>query len=53
MNGIHIFQSVEEAIRAGFEIVSPYPDGAGFLMARMRAGDLWALALVRIRSKVQ
>ena len=49
MNGIHIFPSVKQALQAGFDIISPYPDGEGFLMARMRASDLWALALVRFR----
>ena len=49
MKGIDLFPSVKEAVEAGFEILSPYPDGKGFLMARLRASDLWALALVRFR----
>ena len=45
--GIQIFQNVLEAIRAGFIIESPIPDGEGFLHARIRTARGWAVALVR------
>lgn len=47
MSGIVIFGSVVEAIRAGFEILSPHPDSEGFLHARIHTGRGWAVALVR------
>lgn len=49
MNGILILGSVTEAIRAGFEILSVYPDGEGFLHARTRTPAGWALALIAAR----
>lgn len=48
MFGILIFQSVTEAIRAGFTIESPYPDSEGFLHARIRTAAGFATALVRV-----
>ena len=47
MIGIQIFSSMKDAQQAGFEVLSPYPDGEGFLMAQMRATGLWMLGLVR------
>ncbi len=47
MAGLLIFRSPEEALRAGFQILSIYPDREGFLPARMRTAAGWALALVR------
>ncbi len=47
MRGIQIFRSVAEAIRAGFEIQSIYPDSEGFLHARTHTPAGWAAALVR------
>jgi hypothetical protein len=49
MNGIQIFGSVSDALRAGFQILSPHPDSEGFLHARVRVADAWALALVKVR----
>lgn len=46
--GIQIFNSVREAIRAGFMIESPFPDSEGFLHARICTNAGWAKALVRI-----
>ncbi len=47
MSGIVIFGSVVEAIRAGFEVLSPHPDSEGFIHARIRTEKGWAVALVR------
>jgi hypothetical protein len=47
MSGILIFRSVVEAIQGGFQIESPYPDSEGFLHARTRTQNGWAVALVR------
>jgi hypothetical protein len=47
VRGILIFDSVAEAIKAGFEIQSVYKNSDGFLYARMRTATGWALALVR------
>jgi hypothetical protein len=44
--GIKIFQSVKEALRAGFMIDSPIPDAEGFLRAHMHTSAGWAQALV-------
>ncbi len=49
MSGIRIFESAAEAIRAGFEILSVYPDGEGFVHARTRTPAGWALALIAVR----
>jgi hypothetical protein len=46
MSGILIFRSVVEALSAGFEIESAYPDSEGFLHARIRTPRGWAAALV-------
>lgn len=46
--GITIFSTINEAIRAGFMLESPYPDSEGFLHARIRTTAGWALALVRV-----
>lgn len=45
MSGILIFDSVSEAVKAGFEIVFIYDDG--FVHARRRTPQGWACALVR------
>jgi hypothetical protein len=47
--GIRIFDSVREAILAGFTIESPIPDAEGFLHARIRINATWARALVRVQ----
>jgi hypothetical protein len=44
--GIKIFQSVKEALRAGFMIDSPIPDANGFLRAHIHTRAGWAEALV-------
>ena len=49
MSGLQIIDSVAAAVRAGFEILSVYPDSEGFLLARTRTSAGWALALVRPR----
>lgn len=49
--GIQIFQSVQEAIRAGFIIDSPIPDPEGFLHASIRTSAGWARALIRPQSR--
>lgn len=51
MNGIVIFGSVPEALHAGFQILSPYPDSEGFLHARTRLSQGWAAALVRVEGQ--
>jgi hypothetical protein len=45
--GIQIFDSVREAVLAGFVIESPFPDSEGFLHARIHTNAGWATALVR------
>lgn len=45
--GIVIFPSALEAIRAGYQIESPYADSEGFIHARIHTGSGWARALVR------
>ncbi len=47
--GIKIFQTVHEAIKAGYLIESAIPDSEGFLHARMHTQRGWAAALVRTR----
>jgi hypothetical protein len=46
--GIQIFNSVREAVIAGFMIESPFPDSEGFLHARILTNAGWAKALVRV-----
>jgi hypothetical protein len=46
--GIQIFESVREALSAGFMIESPIPDSEGFIHARIHTGAGWAKALVRM-----
>jgi hypothetical protein len=48
MMGIQIFNSVKEAVLAGFMIESPIPDGEGFLHARIHTRVGLAMALVRV-----
>lgn len=43
-----VFESVGAALRAGFQIESPYADSEGFLHARIRTARGWARALVRV-----
>jgi len=50
MMGIVIFNSLQDAIRAGYIIESLYPDSEGFLHARTREPRGWAKALVRTGS---
>jgi len=47
--GIAIFESVSDALRAGYTIESPYPDSEGFLHARIHTAAGWAKALVACR----
>lgn len=44
--GIVVFQSVGEALKAGFQICDRSPEG---YVARTRIDGHWALALVRLR----
>ena len=46
--GILIFESVRDAVDAGFAIESPTPDCEGFLHARIQTRAGWAKALVRM-----
>lgn len=46
--GIQIFDSVREAVLAGFLIESAFPDSEGFLHARILTNAGWARALVRV-----
>ena len=46
--GIGIFESVREALKAGYMLESPYPDDEGFLQARIQTKAGWAKALVRM-----
>jgi hypothetical protein len=50
MKGILIFNNVQEAIHAGYSILSPCPDSEGFLHARTRTAAGFALALVRLKA---
>ena len=47
--GILIFSTSEEALRAGFMIESPIPDGEGFVHARIRTSNGWEGALIRTK----
>lgn len=47
--GLVIFDSVAAAMRAGFEILSVYPDPEGFLHARARTPKGWTLALILVQ----
>jgi hypothetical protein len=49
MSGLRIFNSVQEALRAGYEIPRPaVPDSEGFLHARIMTAGGWAVALVSV-----
>jgi len=48
MSGILVFDNVVQAVRAGYEIESPYADSEGFLHARIRLTAGWGKALVRV-----
>jgi hypothetical protein len=49
MKGMLIFATVDEALRAGYEILHPAcPDSEGFLHARTMTASGWAVALVRV-----
>lgn len=48
MNGLLVFKSVAEAIRAGYEIISPHADSEGYLHARIKTNAGFALALVAV-----
>ena len=47
--GIVVFTDIQAALRAGFMIESPIPDGEGFLHARTRTERGWAIALVHLK----
>ena len=47
MKAILIFNSPQEAIQAGFKVMSPYPDSEGFLHAYVDTEAGIAQALVR------
>jgi hypothetical protein len=47
MTGILFFNTLQDAIRAGYMIESPMPDSEGFLHAKSRSQSGWAKALVR------
>jgi hypothetical protein len=40
--GIAIFESVREALKAGYTLESPHPDSERFLHARIHTGAGWA-----------
>ena len=46
--GILIFPTLQEALRAGYMLESPFPDSEGFLRVRTRTSVGWASALVRV-----
>ena len=46
--GIQIFESVVQALRAGYTIESPIPDSEGFVSARIHTSSGWSKALVRV-----
>ena len=48
--GIVIFETVKEALWAGYMIESPMPDSEGFLHARRHTERGWAMALIRMSS---
>lgn len=49
MSGLVFFNSVREAIQAGYEILHPaVADSEGFLHARIMTARGWAIALVRV-----
>lgn len=49
MQGLHIFNSAVEAIKAGYEIPRPpVPDSEGFLHCRIHTAAGWAVALCRV-----
>lgn len=47
MMGIQIFESLSEALLAGYMVESPIPDGEGFIHVRIQTAAGWATALVR------
>ena len=51
VNGVEvrIFDSLDEALKAGCFIDTPIPDEAGFLHARFHNGTEWTPAIVRMR----
>jgi hypothetical protein len=51
--GIQIFNSVREAVLAGFMIESPFVDSEGFLPARTHTKTGWAKALVRASNSLR
>ena len=53
MTGIQIFNGVQDAIRAGYTIESPYPDSEGFLHACTRTPAGFAIALVRVKETLR
>jgi regulation of enolase protein 1 (concanavalin A-like superfamily) len=48
MAGIMVFRSVEEALRAGFEVYDKTPQG---YLVRTRTSSGWALALVHCNNR--
>jgi hypothetical protein len=50
MQGIMCFSSVNDALRAGYEILRPaYPDHDGLLQARTMTTSGWAIAFVKVK----
>lgn len=43
-----IFRSVADALRAGYQIESPYADSEGYIHARIMTAGGWAVALVEM-----
>ena len=48
MSGVMIFESMEAAERAGFEICDRYSEG---YVVRVKTANGYAMALVRVRSE--
>lgn len=46
MSGIMVFKSLEEALRAGFQVYDRTSEG---YLVRTRMGNSWAMALVSLR----
>ena len=47
MNGVVVFHSLAEAIKAGYQVLSANPEG---YLVRTQTASGWALALVRLRA---
>ena len=51
IQGTRVFENVPAAIRAGYEILSVYPDADGYLRARTKLDAThYGLALITVRT---